>query len=322
MTEKSHLSCEIDLGLGDWDSMSSDRAVCFVIMPFSKTTEDHTEEYWGRHFRDYLKLFIEDNPNVEARRSKPLRGDIVREIIKDLVVSPIVLADLTDSNANVYWELGVRQSFKAGTITIADIGYKDKIPFDIGAKSILFYYPNDAHEDAHFQTELKDAIQDCLDHPTRPDSAVLETVTGRGTLYEIVHREESIRRLDALLSELHLNRGRFKWITETGQKNQELRKQSKPGTVIPAERFRLVSTELLLTHRYLDEPAGFNEVAERYYSRFLSMNEQLNLWSSFPKKMEKWLLEEKMLKARQEALDKFEQAAKAARERLLKQILS
>jgi hypothetical protein len=288
-------------------------------MPFSKTTDDHTKEYWDRHFGEYLKPLIEENTNVEARRSRPLRGDIVRQIIKDLYVSKIVLADLTDSNANVYWELGVRQSFKPGTITIADDGYRQKIPFNIGAEAIHFYFPNNAHQDALFRIDLKSAIEDCLVNPHRTDSAVLETVTGRGSLYEIVHREESIRRLDALLSELNRNRGRYNRVIETAQKNQKLRKQSRPGeTKIRTERFRLVSTELLLTHRYLDEPEDLNELAEKYYYRFLNMNEQLNLWSSSPRKMESWLLEDETLKARQEALDKFEQAAKAARERLLK----
>jgi hypothetical protein len=287
-------------------------------MPFSKTTDDHTKEYWDRHFKDYLKLFIEENPNVEARRSKPLRGDIVREIIKDLVVSPIVIADLTDSNANVYWELGVRQSFKAGTITIADIGYKNKIPFDIGAKSILFYYPNDAHEDAHFHTELKDAVQDCLVHPTRPDSAVLETVLGRGTLYEIAHRDESVRRLNGLLSELIMNRSVFNNSIVRARKNQELRKQGE-GVHFPTERLRLASIELLVTHRYLDEPDGFYKNAEDYYYYFHNIDEQLNLWETSPDLTELWLLSDQSLKARQEALDQFEQKAKAAHERLLKQ---
>ncbi len=27
---------------------------CFVILPFSKTTEKHTEEYWNKHYNEFL----------------------------------------------------------------------------------------------------------------------------------------------------------------------------------------------------------------------------------------------------------------------------
>ena len=35
-------------------------------MPFSKTTEEHTEEYWTSQFETFLKPLIEENPNLEA----------------------------------------------------------------------------------------------------------------------------------------------------------------------------------------------------------------------------------------------------------------
>ena len=78
--------------------MSEDRKTCFVIMPFSETTDKHTAEYWMKHFENFLKPLIEENSKVIAHRSEPLRGDIVKQIINDLVVSPIVVADLTDKN--------------------------------------------------------------------------------------------------------------------------------------------------------------------------------------------------------------------------------
>jgi hypothetical protein len=95
----------------------------------------------------------------------------------------MVVADLTDANPNVYWELGVRQSFKHGTVTIAQHG--TTLPFDIGAKGTLFYYPENHIEMAEFEKRFRTAIEDCLMRPDRPDSHVLETISGRGTLFEI-----------------------------------------------------------------------------------------------------------------------------------------
>jgi hypothetical protein len=288
-------------------------------MPFGKTTDDHTEEYWTKHFTDYLKPLIEENSKVEARRSKPLRGDVVREIVKALIVSRIVLADLTDSKANVYWELGVRQSFKPCTITIADEGYRGKIPFDLASKGILFYYPDDVHKDASFRADLKNAIQDCLKHPNRPDSPVLDTVSGRGTLYEIVHREESIRRLDALIQELRQNERVYAKVVETARRNRLRRKKGKPA-IIPFIRFRPVSTELLLAYRYLDEPAEFYRWVGSYHNLSSQTNDQLNSWAAGPARTEKWLLGKIIQKSSQEILKGIRERVEAARHRLVSQV--
>ena len=90
----------------------------------------HTTEYWREFYEECLKPLIEKNANIVAFRSEALRGDILSQIITDLVYSDIVVADLTDANPNVYWELGVRQSFAHRTITIMESG--QQLPFDLG----------------------------------------------------------------------------------------------------------------------------------------------------------------------------------------------
>ncbi len=165
---------------------------CFVIMPFSKTSEKHTKEYWTNHYNKFIKPLIESGHPLIAKRSSPLRGDIIRQIITDLVTASIVVADLTDANPNVYWELGVRQSFKHCTVTIAEDG--TAFPFDMGGKGSLYYYPNDHIKMQEFENEFHNAIDDCLKNPDVPDSHVLETISGRGTLHQILTRDESLRK--------------------------------------------------------------------------------------------------------------------------------
>ncbi|MCK4351871.1 hypothetical protein KAW65_00505 [candidate division WOR-3 bacterium] len=267
--------------------MANKRQRCFVIMPFSKTTEQHTAAYWTSHFEDFLKPLIEENPELEAYRSKPLRVDILREIITHLVVSPVVVADLTDSNPNVYWELGIRQSFKHGTVTIAEAG--PSLPFDVSVKGTLFYHPGDHIQTAKFSRDFKEAIEDCLANPDRPDSHVLETISGRGTLFEIFRRDEAIRRLDAVLSESNGNIGILKGVIKSVQTNQ---KNPSKRTVV-TERFRSSAVELLITNRYIDEEQSFYKLAEKYLDRTMMINSQLELWEHSPNATEKWLLEQK-----------------------------
>lgn len=244
-------------------------------MPFSKSSEEHTEEYWCKHFESFLKPIIESDGAFEAIRSEPLRGDVLKQIITDLVVCPLVVADLTDKNPNVFWELGVRQSFKHGTITIAEEG--TKIPFDISVKGILFYYPKDHIKNAEFGRKLKSAIVDCLTHAELPDSHVLETISGRGTIFQIFRRDEALRRLDALISEVFYNTA----IMNSIYKMLEEKK-------IPTDRLRLSCVELLVTSRYLDESNQFYELAEEYLVQVTVANEQLAVWEQFVESTKKW----------------------------------
>jgi len=288
------------------------RQRCFVIMPFSETTKEHTGDYWTKHFDSYLKPLIEECPELEAQRSEPLRGDILRQIITDLVTCPVVVADLTDHNPNVYWELGVRQSFKHGTVTIAQYG--TKLPFDVGAQGTLFYHPKDHVKDAHFRRRFKAAIQDCLSQPDIPDSHVLETISGRGTLFEIFRRDEAMRRLDAVLSECNGNLDLLKRVIKRAQDNQK-----NPDAVVYVTDFcRTPAVELLITNRYVDEEQAFYRSAEIYLSTILALNGRIGDWPQRRDSIEKWFLGQQ--EGVEDILNKFNGKVTAAREELAKTI--
>jgi hypothetical protein len=259
------------------------RDTCYVLMPLSQTSPDHTGDFWTKHFDDFLKPLIEENPKLEARRSTALRAEILREIITALVVSKVVVADLTDRNPNVYWELGVRQSFKHGTVTIAETG--TQLPFDISGKGVLFYDSTD-YRNATFRRSFKEALQDCLDHPERPDSHVLETISGRGTLFGAFRLDEALRRLDALLSEAEHNSGTWKKLHERATTFQGEPSKRKSTYL----RFRVAAIELLVTNRYLDEPPVFYKAAEDYSGILILINRRLDNWDAKPNTTEKFVL--------------------------------
>jgi hypothetical protein len=264
---------------------------CFVIMPISKTTDKHTKEYWTNHYKEFLKPLIESRHPLKAERSAPLRVDIVRQIITNLVTVPIVVADLTDANPNVYWELGVRQSFKHGTITIAE--YETHLPFDLGVKGTLFYYPEDYIKMQEFRNQFHEAIDDCLKNPDLPDSHVIETISGRGTLYQILMRDESLRKLDALLSEIKRNGFILRHVTNTCNENIEKEKKGKGKDIertFSTGRFCSVAVEVLVISRYIDADKTFYELAEDYMDRLVRLNDQLTIWEDNPHSFESWFV--------------------------------
>jgi hypothetical protein len=263
---------------------------CFVIMPFSGTTEKHTEDYWTNHYDKFLQPLIETNKSVMAVRSEALRGDILRQIITDLVTAPVVVAELTDCNPNVFWELGVRQSFKHGTITIAEDGFK--LPSNLGFKGTLFYHPGGSHiKNLEFTTNFNKAIDDCLNNPQFPDSQVLETISGRGTLHQILMRDESLRRLDALVSEIEHNTEVLWKVVDACTANIEHREKKKSGKVeYVTSHLRHAAVEMLVVSRYIDADQAFYEAAEKYMDRLIDINDRLSAWPNRPAPVETWLL--------------------------------
>lgn len=239
---------------------------CFIIMPFSETSETHTEDYWSKHFETFLKLIIDPIPNIKVYRSEPLRGDILKQIIRELITAEVVIADITDYNPNVFWELGVRQSFKQCTITIAEEG--TVLPFDLSSKSTLFYSPRDHIKNARFTKKLRNVIKDCLKNPDKPDSYILETISGRGSLYEIIRLEENLRRLDALKSEIDFNKKIFKKVHEMIEGGEKK---------VPTYRFRTSAMELFITNRYVNLAKDEYEYLEVYHDQIRILNGQLRV---------------------------------------------
>lgn len=255
-------------------------------MPFSKTKEHHTQEYWARHFESYLKPLIEGIENLEAFRSEPLRGDIASQIITDLVNSDIVVADLTDHNPNVFWELGVRQSYKQCTVTIAEMG--TQIPFHFSHRGVLFY--NGEHLDNQaFEEKFRNALTSCIESPNDVDSPVLGALGGRGTLYGIIHAQENTRRIRALQMEIASNNIDLNKMYVHCEQNKEIRTGSKTGECqMHAVLLRSAATEFLYVNRYVDLAEDFYESVKRYYDLVQAVNSRQADWVGHSQKVEDW----------------------------------
>jgi len=276
---------------------------CFVIMPFSQTNEIHTEDYWTNHFSQFLEPLIKENFSFPIKRSTLLRADIVKDIIRDLIFSKFVVADISDANPNVLWELGVRHSFTNGTVVIAE--KKSIRPFDISKNPILEYPsindPNYDIELIKFKRDFFAAISDWKEKPTKFDSPVLEALSGRGTIFEIIFREEIIRKMDGFIQELGYNKFSIAQCIKTILDNQK----TFPRMTAPTHRVSTCSAELLITTRYLNEDSAFYTKIINYYSSMNSINGQIALWPQNPNEVQNWFL--KTLRKLKDPVEELEQ---------------
>jgi hypothetical protein len=120
---------------------------CFVIMPFSNTSEEHTSGYWSGLFETFLTPALRKH-GYEAYKSVDTPNNITKRIVKELAMADLVLAVLTDGRPNVLYELGVRHSLRNGTIMIMEGAER---PFDISNYGILSYSDQDL---AKFKSDL------------------------------------------------------------------------------------------------------------------------------------------------------------------------
>jgi hypothetical protein len=257
--------------------MSEMDSKCFVIMPFSKSSEAHTEEYWTDHFNNLLKPTIEEL-GVKAYRVEAMREDIIKKIIQALVTSQIVVADLTDHNPNVFWELGVRQSFKYNTITIAEEG--TKLPFDVSSKATIFYDPYNQDKLAFFKSNLKEAIKDCIANPEKSDSHVLESISGRGSFYEIIKLDDAKRRVESLIMEAQNNQRN---LTQNIKIVEELKDISHIPYDLKTSIWRTRCLGFLFVNRYLEEDDRFYKTAEQILRVLENLQAQTPMLNSLNK---------------------------------------
>lgn len=113
---------------------------CFIIMPIA----DHPDYDVGHFNRVYEHLI---KPACLKAGYRAIRADdskashmIMFDILKKIIECDMAICDLSSKNANVFYELGLRQAFNKKTILITD-GLTNT-PFDITGFRYVQYNPN------------------------------------------------------------------------------------------------------------------------------------------------------------------------------------
>jgi hypothetical protein len=100
---------------------------CYVIMPFSKFW-GISQAKWTETYEHIFKPAIEEAGfGYSCNRSEIRNGAITRDIVENLSKSHLVLADITGSNSNVIWELGVRHVLSRRTVMVSRKRRQDKL---------------------------------------------------------------------------------------------------------------------------------------------------------------------------------------------------
>jgi hypothetical protein len=117
------------------EELETDPNLCFVLMPFRPE--------FNRIYEEILK------PVIQKAGLKSLRADevfsptpIVEDVWIQIAKARFIIADVTDKNPNVFYELGLAHAI--GTPVIIITQNKGDVPFDIAYIRYLIYTDNEA----------------------------------------------------------------------------------------------------------------------------------------------------------------------------------
>lgn len=114
------------------ENRSIDPKLCFIVMPFSSEELNDVYEY-------FIKPSIEKECALRCERGDDLFGSnvIMEDIRKSIEKSRLIVADLTDRNPNVFYEVGIAHTLKKDVLLLSQtIG---DVPFDLRHMRVLLY---------------------------------------------------------------------------------------------------------------------------------------------------------------------------------------
>lgn len=103
---------------------------CLVLMPFA---EDR-KKYYVHAIRPAAEAAGFDCHRADDNFEN---GAIVAQIIQDIFNDDVIVADISDQNPNVLYELGIAHAVGNKTIIICEAG--QDIPFNLNAYRVIFY---------------------------------------------------------------------------------------------------------------------------------------------------------------------------------------
>lgn len=175
--------------------MTSEKNKCFIICPIGG--DDSSER--KRSDLIYKHIFT---PALNLTGYEPIRADkildvglITSQIINLIIDSPLVIADLTGGNPNVFYELAIRHVTRKPYIQIIEKG--ERLPFDThGVRTIMV-----DHKDMDSVEECQSTIVKYIEHfhkGNKPESPISVASNVRLLQSDPKHAESLLEKLEEI----------------------------------------------------------------------------------------------------------------------------
>lgn len=171
-------------------------------MTQSSTTTGFVISPFGEPFDTYFAQIVK--PSLEECGLYAVRGDslyrpttIVDDIWQGIQEAKLLIAELTDRNPNVFYELGLAHAISKPVILISKS--IEDVPFDLRSIRVLVYDKDHPDWGSKLRASLTKAIKEVLQSPT----SAIPTTFKQPIKPNIPEESETLMRLEALESMVH-----------------------------------------------------------------------------------------------------------------------
>lgn len=131
---------------------TKDKKTCFVITPIGDNNSDIRRHIDGIIDQAIVPA-LGEKYEIEVAHRKYEIGSINDRVVKSVFEADLVIANLTNINPNVMYELAIRYSFGKPAIVMAEKG--TKLPFDVIDENTIFYINDPAGAEELKQNIIK-----------------------------------------------------------------------------------------------------------------------------------------------------------------------
>jgi transcriptional regulator with AAA-type ATPase domain len=136
-------------------NFSKENSYCFILMPFEEENDMQVV------YKDHVKKVVENKCALRCERVDDIYGvsGIMQSVWESINKAKIIVADLTNRNPNVFYELGIAHTLGKPVVMITQS--MDYVPFDLRhLKCIVYEYKPKSIK--KFETDLEKNISSVL----------------------------------------------------------------------------------------------------------------------------------------------------------------
>ncbi len=146
------------------------KKLCFVIAPIGDDGSD-VRKRSDQILDHIIKPAVGEHGYSAVRADKIEKpGVITSQVIQHIVEDDLVIADLTDRNPNVFYELAVRHAIRKPFIHLIQKG--ERIPFDVAGTRTVFVDHHDLDSVAAAMSEIGNQIKSIEDGSTQIETPI------------------------------------------------------------------------------------------------------------------------------------------------------